>query len=169
LWIAYEVGPIHWGKDYGALASDKGNPLYHARTVDVVCLDKGEILRPNAKLPDLEGGKPQLPFDAIKTNKFERQPRYAYPQIGIDGKGQVWLTYRRNFGSRYSSLPGTIWTTFARRLDGGKWTDEMLVHHSDGLLDHRPSCCRTSAAAWPSSTTPTAANPRRRISTTKFF
>ena len=34
--------------------------------------------------------------------------------------------------------PGSYWLTFARRLDGDTWTEPIEVHHSDGLLDHRP-------------------------------
>src|SRR5206468_12798542 len=60
------------------------------------------------------------------------------PQIGIDGKGRIWLTYRQKFGSRYSTKAGSYWLTFARRLDGDKWSEPIEVHHSCGLLDHRP-------------------------------
>ena len=44
----------------------------------------------------------------------------------------------RKFGSRYSTHPGSYWLTFARRLDGDQWSEPIEVHHSDGLLDHRP-------------------------------
>ncbi|MBI2805747.1 MAG: hypothetical protein HYX68_12275 [Planctomycetes bacterium] len=139
LWIAYEEGPEKWGKDYGSLVSGKGNPLYSARSVRVVCLDTdGKLKKPTAELPTSTVVQPAVAGNALKTNLFERGTRYAYPKIGLDGKGRVWLTYRRNFGSRYSSHPGAYWITFARRLDGQAWSDEVEVHHSDGLLDHRP-------------------------------
>jgi hypothetical protein len=134
LWIAYEEGPEKWGKDFGALDDKDGNPLYFARTVKVVCLQDGKLMRPVAELPPLRDrlGSPDT------GQRVEALPRYAYPKIGIDGKGRVWLTYRQKFGSRYSSHPGSYWLTFARRLDGEKWTDPVEVHHSDGLLDDRP-------------------------------
>jgi hypothetical protein len=139
LWIAYEEGPEKWGKDYGSLAPGRGNPLYSARSVRVVCLDiDGTLKKPTAELPTSTVVQPAMAGDALKTNLFERGSRYAYPKIGIDGRGQVWLTYRRNFGSRYSSHPGAYWLTYARRLDGQTWSDEIEAHHSDGLLDHRP-------------------------------
>src|SRR5207302_3754369 len=72
------------------------------------------------------------------TQQFEQATRYAYPKIGLDGKGRVWLTYRQKFGSRYTTHPGSYWLTFARRLDGNKWSEPIELHHSDGLLDHRP-------------------------------
>src|SRR5262249_31224959 len=37
-----------------------------------------------------------------------------------------------------STHPGSYWLTYARRLDGDKWTEPIEVHHSDGLLDNRP-------------------------------
>jgi hypothetical protein len=140
LWIAYEEGPENWGKDYGALDNGAGgNSLYNRRSVRVVCWKDGQLWQPVAELPVSTTESPRIPYDALKTNRFEREPRYAYPRVGIDGRGRVWLTYRRNFGSRYSSHPGAYWLTFARRLEGDKWSEEIEVHHSDGLLDHRPA------------------------------
>lgn len=140
LWIAYEEGPELWGKDYGSLVPNKGNPLYSARSVRVVCLEpNGELKKPTAELPTSTVVQPKMAGDPVATNLFERGSRYAYPKIGTDGDGRVWLTYRRSFGSRYSSHPGSYWITFARRLDGQSWSDEIEVNHSDGLLDSRPA------------------------------
>lgn len=139
LWVAYEEGPEKWGKDYGALAPGKGKPLYNERSVRVACLEPGGALKkPTAELPTSRFDPPELPFDPLKTGQFERTARYAYPKIGLDGRGRVWVTYRRNFGTRYTSHPGSYWLSFARRLDGAAWSEEVEVHHSDGLLDHRP-------------------------------
>jgi hypothetical protein len=148
LWIAYEEGPEMWGKDFGAVEKNPGNPLYASRSVRVVCLDHGKLMKPIAELPTASGPPPRYPFEMVPAGPggaivsgptFERQPRYAYPQIGIDGKGRVWLTYRAKFGSRYSSHPGSYWLTFARRLDDDHWTEPIEIHHSDGLLDNRPA------------------------------
>jgi hypothetical protein len=138
LWIAYEEGPVQWGKDYGAQDSQAGNPLYNERSVRVVCLVDGKLHRPVAELPTARFEPPQLPFEAPKTQGFERATRYSSPQIGLDGKGRVWIVYRQKFGSRYSSHPGSYWLSFARRLDGDRWSEPIELHHSDGLLDHRP-------------------------------
>jgi hypothetical protein len=133
LWIAYEEGPEKWGKNFG-IFDDSGNPLYFARTVKVVCLADGKLMTPAAELPPLAKRTP----NPDTGQKVESIPRYAYPQIGIDGKGRIWLTYRQKFGSRYTTHPGSYWLTFARRLDGDKWSEPVEVHHSDGLLDSRP-------------------------------
>lgn len=138
LWIAYEEGPVRWGKDSGALAKG-GNPLFSDRSVRVVCLDTdGKLKRPVAELPTSAVGNPGSQTAPAVTNQNERATRYSYPQIGIDGKGRVWLTYRQNFGSRYTTHPGNYCLSFARRLDGDRWTEPMELHHSDGFLDSRP-------------------------------
>jgi hypothetical protein len=133
-WIAYEQGPEKWGKNFGALDDQDGNPLYFTRTIGVVCLENDKLFKPVAELPPLAPrmGSPDTGM------KAEAMPRYAYPKIGIDGKGRVWLTYRQKFGTRYSTHPGAYWLTFARRLDGDHWTEPIEIHHSDGLLDDRP-------------------------------
>jgi hypothetical protein len=130
LWITYEEGPQKWGRDYGALDANDGNPLYNARHVRVVCLDEnGKLHAPAA----------DLPTSMSRTRHPDEQTlRYAYPRIGIDGKGRVWLTYREKFGTRYSTHPGSYWLTLARRLDGDRWSEPIEIHHSDGLLDDRP-------------------------------
>jgi hypothetical protein len=137
LWIAYEEGPERWGQDSGALVRT-GNPLYSERSVRVVCIEDGKLMRPAAPLPTSNVGNPGGQTSAEVVFHQETGTRYAYPQIGIDGKGRVWLTYRQNFGSRYTTNPGSFWVTFARRLEGDRWSEPIEVHHSDGLLDSRP-------------------------------
>lgn len=138
LWIAYEEGPELWGKDYGALDDSDGQPLYSSRSVRVVCLVDGKLMKPVAELPTSDVKPPKLPYGNQGPAYERNSNRYAYPQIGIDGKGRVWLTYRQKFGSRNSSHAGSYWLTFARRLDGDQWSEPIEIHHSCGLLDHRP-------------------------------
>jgi hypothetical protein len=138
LWIAYEEGPEQWGKDWGPLVDKKGNPLYSARSVRVVCMQDGKLFQAAAELPTSTVKPPVFPNPQTPNLSYERAPRYSQPQIGIDGKGRVWVTYRQKFGSRYSTHAGSYWITFARRLDGDKWTEPIEVAHSDGLLDNRP-------------------------------
>jgi hypothetical protein len=122
LWVAYEEGPEHWGKDYGAFSA-KGSPVYKDRGVRVVCLQGGKLFRPAA---------PPTPA------RVWRKTCYAHPQLGIDGKGRLWLTYRQNFGVARTTPFGPYWLTFARRLDGDRWSEPVEIHHSDGMLDQRP-------------------------------
>jgi len=136
LWIAYEEGPEKWGHDFGALAGDS-EPLYSSRSVRVVCLEDGKLMKPVAELPTSEVKAP-VSGVAGRTRSYEAATRYAYPRLGLDGKGRLWLCYREKFGSRYTSHPGSYWLSFARRLDGDHWSEPIEVHHSDGLLDSRP-------------------------------
>jgi hypothetical protein len=129
LWIAYEVGPQNWGRDFGLLDFEAGSPLYNSRSVRVVCWSDGRLWKPKAVLPTSP--------NVLPPN--EKNPRYAYPKLGLDGKGRLWLTYRQNFGTRSATLAGSYWLTFARRLDGDHWTEPIEIHQSDGLLDYRPS------------------------------
>lgn len=142
LWIAYEEGPENWGKDYGALDANAGKPLYNERNIRVVMHKrdgpKNEQNGIAAKLPISKFDPPELPFEPMKTSQFERTTRYAYPALGLDGNGNVWLAYRQNFGTRYTTHPGPYWLTFVRRLEGDRWSEPIEVHHSDGLLDSRP-------------------------------
>lgn len=139
LWIAYEEGPVGWGKDYGAFVAGKGNPLYNERATRVVCLDAdGKLKQPTAELPTSRFEPPALPFDAVKTAGYEKTSRYSYPRLGLDGQGRLWLSYRRNFGTRYSSHPGSYSVNYLRRLDGASWSEPIEMSHSDGLLDNRP-------------------------------
>jgi Protein of unknown function (DUF3604) len=138
LWIAYAEGPRLWAKDYGALDAGKGNPIYNERSVRVVCIEDGKLKRPAAKLPTSAIQAPRIPFEAPKTQNFEKGQRFSGPHIGIDGKGRIWLTYREKFGTRYSTHAGSYWLSYARRLDGDHWSEPIEVHHADGLLDHRP-------------------------------
>jgi hypothetical protein len=131
LWLAYEEGPEKWGKNCGALETDRGHPLYDVRSVRVVCFVDGKLYKPVTELPTSAPiGQAQMDFQTL---------RYAYPKLGLDGKGRVWLTYRLKLPTPFGVQPGTNWLTMARRLDGNKWTEPMEVHHSDGLLDSRPA------------------------------
>jgi hypothetical protein len=138
LWIAYEEGPERWGGDFGALDDSGGNPLYNERSVRVVCLDGGKLFRPAAELPTSKNPRPGGTLEGGSWPRYEHAPRYSNPRLGLDGKGRLWLSYRQKFGARYSTNAGSYWLTFARRLDGDRWSEPIEVHHSDGLLDHRP-------------------------------
>jgi hypothetical protein len=132
LWIAYEDGPELWGKDYGILDAEDGNPLYAGRSVRVVCLHEGKLLRPAAELPSAPNQPSGRKLAAnADPRQFPALPRYSNPALGLDGQGRLWLTYRQKFGRIFF----TWWETFARRLDGDHWSEPVLAHHSDGLLD----------------------------------
>jgi hypothetical protein len=128
LWVAFEDGPERWGKDFGAL-DRRGSPLYNTRSVRVVCLDGGKLLKPSAELVQPRGGPFQI---------NQRTAHWGYPELGLDDQGRLWLSYRQRIATPFGVQPGTSWITVARRLDGDRWTAAVDLHHSDGLLDSRP-------------------------------
>ncbi len=155
--------PKSWGKDYGAL-DNRGNPLYFARSVKVVCLEDGKLMKPVAELPPL-GKRGESPDTGQKV-----ESRHAL-RLSAD-------RHRRQ-GPRLADLSPEV--------------RQPLQHASRLLLaDLRPParrrpldasrsrcttptacstagrcCCRIRAAACASSTTPTAATRRRKPSTTR--
>jgi hypothetical protein len=134
LWVAYEYGPENWGKDFGPFDEGDGNPLYFNRTVRVACVQDGKLMRPAAELPGM-GQRDKL---EVAMTAIERNTRYSHPQVGVDGKGRVWLTYLQKFGNRATTRLGSYWLVVARRLEGDRWSDPIEVHHSDGMMDARP-------------------------------
>jgi len=139
LWIAYEEGPEKWGKDSGALVPSKGESLYSRRSVRVLALDpNGTLKRPASELPASTVKNAGAQFSPALVQRFESSSRFAYPKIGVDLGGRVWLAYRQSSSSRYSSHPGSYWLSYLRRLDDKGWSEPIELHHADGLLDHRP-------------------------------
>jgi hypothetical protein len=139
LWLAYEEGPEKWGKDSGALVPNKGEPLYSRRSVRVVALEPdGNLMKPSVDLPISTVRNAGAQFSAALVQNYESATRFAYPKIGVDLAGRLWLAYRQSSSSRYSSHPGSYWLTYVRRLGEKGWSEPVELHHADGLLDHRP-------------------------------
>jgi hypothetical protein len=76
-WVAYEEGQQKWGKNFGALDDQDGNPLYFARTVRVICVENDKLLRPVAELPPLE-------------------PRMGSPDTGMKAEATLCLSQDRH-------------------------------------------------------------------------
>ena len=86
----------------------------------------GKLYRPAAELPRADNPAPDPLHERANApptfQNYEKVPRWAYPKIGIDGKGRVWLTYRQKFGTRYSTHPGSYWLSGR----GGAWGGDPL-------------------------------------------
>src|SRR5262249_37751573 len=46
VWVAFEEAEANWGKDYGYLVKDRGNPLYQWRGIRLVMLNGDRIEEP---------------------------------------------------------------------------------------------------------------------------
>ena len=128
LWVAYEDGPELWGKDYGPFDMGKGKGLYHGHQTKVICWHDNKLQQPEASLPMSEPNEENRRLDG---------PQYSHPQLGLDGSGQLWLSYRHVYGTRYHTAVGPYWLSYVRRLEGSAWSEPLLLHRSDGLLDSR--------------------------------
>ena len=148
--------PTRKARNSGARTSapspDDGNPLYNARSVRVVCLEDGKLMEPVAELPHLADDAAAGPGQAGRPIT-RRPPRYSNPQLGLDGKGRLWLTYRQKFGTRYSTHPRLVLADLrppARRRpldrpDRGRITPTAcstrrpcVLPHPSGGVAHRP-------------------------------
>ena len=142
LWIAYEEGPELGGKDYGALDAGDGEPLYASRSVRVVCLESGKLMRPVAELPTSDVKKPNQVGGAGQPGRDYSGTRYAYPKV-IDCGPESSTAVVRHAPSSIPALPADVRPPARRRpLD-----QPIELHHPDGLLRICRCCCRTRTAA----------------------
>jgi hypothetical protein len=161
LWIAYELGPDNWGKDFGAHRSS-GVPLYSGRGIRLVGLDRsGRLFEPSISagtalqgLADFreDGGGRQAgikgwdrsdpdSFTRRKSNAHpwpENNPRNTLPRLAVDSSGRIWLAYRSMHPSVWTPI-GTSWSEHVVSYDGKGWTGPVYIFRSDNVLDNRPA------------------------------
>jgi len=135
LWIAYEISPEGWGKDFGPY--DQGPrrvPLYRRRRVGVRVLDGNVLRRPQA---DVNLALP-LPSGA---RRWPRSPKNAVlaagPRLAVDRTGRIWLAARIRL-TRYASNVGGTWMDALTTLDGENWRPAVLCWGTDGFLSDQP-------------------------------
>jgi len=136
LWIAHEICPEGWGKDFGPYDQfKKPTCLYRHRAVGVAVLAGDQLLAPpgnvNHALPMPQG-----------TRRWPKSPRNAVlacgPRIAIDEQGRVWLSARIKM-LKYHSGAGTSWTNFLTTCEADGWRAASLVTHNSGLLHETPT------------------------------
>ncbi len=161
LWIAYEVGPDNWGKDFGAHRST-GVSVYYARGIRLVGLDRsGQLIAP-AVLPDValqgiaeireDGGGRQgdiKGWERADSELYTRRPSNAHPwpennprntmpRLTVDNSGRMWLAFRSMHPSVWTPI-GTSWSEYVISYDGKAWTGPVYIFRSDNVLDNRPA------------------------------
>ncbi len=130
LWVTYEDGIKHWGKDLGADWRKKGGGLHHDRQIKVVKVDlaSGAV----EKVSDITPLLPDLVADpqSVGTGAID------VPEIVVDTKGYPWVFFR------YCLLSGRgFWQIAYSRLDpeSGAWTKPEVLGKSTFCLDRRCS------------------------------
>ena len=74
-----------------------------AASVRVVCLAGRQAASSPPPNCPTSGDDADISGDGANFASYEYARRYAYPQLGLDGKGRLWLTYRQKFGTPLSA------------------------------------------------------------------
>ncbi len=146
LWIAFDRGGKHWGKDTGYWLELKrmpqGSRLYEHRWIELRVLDPktGAIdLPPSYRHPDN--------FDPSLIESAER------PQLIVDDQGRLWLLYRR-YSTSDRSRRGVGWRFYweayitGYNATEGRWGPELLLADSTGRLDAVPGLSLHEGTLW---------------------
>jgi hypothetical protein len=138
LWVAFEDAGANWGKDHGSRFPGKqGIPFYLERNILVRCIEGGQVreprVQPRSELIDTH-------YDDLRIPKTKHH-RISFPRLASDGRGALWLLYRR-----HPLLSGDLerWISFATRLEGDRWSREFPLRNSDNTLDNRPALAAES-------------------------
>jgi hypothetical protein len=135
LWIAYEVSPEGWGKDFGPYdQSPKKTALYRRRAIGVRVLAGQTLYAPqadvNRALPTPEGrARGPQSGDAVLA---------AGPELAVDAAGRLWLSARIRI-TRFDSALGGTWVTFLTTPDADRWRPAVMVPETDGFLHESPA------------------------------
>ncbi len=130
LWLAYEVSPGGWGKDFGPYGeSPQTTALYQSRQLGVRVVAEGSLYAPEADVNLV------LPMPDGARRPANAQPRFlaSTPRIAADARGNVWVSARMRVG-RFNSPVGGCWMNFVSRLAPDGWTPACLVPGTDGFL-----------------------------------
>jgi len=141
LWLAYEISPAGWGKDFGPYdRSPLRVALGQVRELGVRVWDGSRFLMPAAALttalPNPEGG--------TRGPKATGKTLVANPRLAADREGRVFLAVRNRLG-RFTSNTGTCWMTFLTSLDGNGWRPPVVVPATDGLMHEVSALCAVPA------------------------
>jgi hypothetical protein len=141
LWIAFDEAEANWGKDYGYLVKDKGNPLYQSRRLRLARLAEGKLEEPAASIDEA------FP---LGTPVF-----LQYGQLGIDSQGQptivaMQLTHSYSVVEVWGARG--VWEEVVLTLDGDHWKRGRVLPDSQGAHEIRATLAKANDgslwAAW---------------------
>ena len=145
LWIAYDDSGPNWGKDNhgisGFLRAESG--LYATRSVEVLVLERGRLVRPARELDENLPGKPVLGSRMTLGLDSSYETFSENPILSVDRHGRVWAVVRmRTIGrenpperEERSVLP--YWTYQAVYFDGSGWSAPVPIPFSGGRQEQR--------------------------------
>jgi hypothetical protein len=161
LWIAWEVSPQRWGKNFGTYDTT-GTPLYEDHNIRVKCFEGDNAFGTSGDLSNVMPGPPFAlrrtrgvrpsrnllsPNPNIAVNRRPGQaigPRNAalnsFPRLAVDPAGGVYLAFRSLDGPlNVRSTAGPVWFEHVVYFDGHNWAGPVFLPRTDGLLDNRPA------------------------------
>jgi hypothetical protein len=138
LWIGYDEAEVNWGKDYGYLFKDRGNPLYQTRRIRLVRLAGDRLEEP---VQPIEGAFPL------------GLPEYIqYPQLAFMGDGRLTVAaLQLTRADRVLEVWGArgVWENVAFTLDGAGWHRHSVLPSSTGAHDIRAAIAPAAdGAVW---------------------
>jgi hypothetical protein len=136
LWVAYDEAEANWGKDYGYLFKDRGNPLYQSRRIRFARLSADRMEEPAAPL--------QTAFPLAMPDFLQ------YPQIAFTPDGQLLvvalqLTHANRVIEVWGS--GGVWENVVFTLDGAGWARHRVLPQSAGAHDIRAAVATAPGGA----------------------
>jgi hypothetical protein len=161
LWVAWEVSPQRWGKNFGSYETT-GTPLYEDHNIRVKCFEGDNAFGTSGDLSNVMPGPPfalrrargvrasrnlMMPNPNMAVNRRPGQavnPRNSalnsFPRLAADPAGGIYLAFRSLDGPfNARSLAGSIWFEHVAYFDGHNWSGPVFLPKTDGLLDNRPA------------------------------
>jgi hypothetical protein len=139
VWLAWEEGPLNWGKDRGYTLPNFGP----GAAVGESALIRVALLDPSGNL--------QVPAEDPVTALGERDRRFLrYPELAIDGQGRPWLTFRHmNQAGVGQGIAGRYyWTAHATCYQDGRWLPALLMPESAGRISSFPALAASRSGVW---------------------
>ena len=126
LWIGYDEAEVNWGKDYGYLFKDRGNPLYQSRRIRLARLSGDRLEQPAASL--------DTAFP-LGLPDFLQYPQLAFARDGQLVVAALELSHANRVVEVWASAG--VWENVAFTLDGAGWKRHQVLPESTGAHDIR--------------------------------
>jgi hypothetical protein len=138
LWVGYDEAEVNWGKDYGYLFKDRGNPLYQSRRI---------------RFARVSGDKVEEPAAALDSAFPLGIPDFLqYPQLAFTRDGQlVVAALELTRANRVIEVWGSagVWENVVFTLDGRGWQQHRVLPDSTGAHDIRLALAASAdGAVW---------------------
>ncbi len=145
LWVAHEVAPENWGKDFGPYDfAPNRTALYQNRSVGLRVLDGGRWLAPEPQPAEAFPAAKVRPGAGVVVDEQDRR-LIAHPRIAIGADGRVWLSARAKV-ARFEAGTGDSWVDYLTCLDGDRWRPAFPALGSDAYL-HQAAALLPSPAS----------------------